>query len=800
MTAWRLAYEGYEPREERLREALCTLGNGYMATRGAAPEHDAGEHHYPGTYVAGVFNRLSTEVAGHLVENESMVNVPSWLPLTFRIDGGEWFDLDAAEVIEHSQVLDIRQALLVRRTTWRDAGGRTTTVTQRRFVHMALPHVCGLETTITAHDWSGHLEVRSGLDGTVANTGVDRYRDLASQHLELVRAEPVDDETVLLVVETNQSRIRVAEAARHRARLVAGHGSISTGSSTTAVVEDGAWIGHLLAVDVDAGDQLTVEKLVAVHTSRDHAISEPAFSACRTVGALGTFDELVASHVLAWDHLWARFRTDIEGHDDALRIVRLHTLHLLQTVSAASVGLDVGVPARGLHGEAYRGHIFWDELFVFPVLNLRMPWVTRSLLLYRYRRLDEARRAAREAGFEGAMFPWQSGSDGREENQTLHLNPASGRWLPDPTHRQRHIGIAIAYNVWQYYQATGDREFLFHHGAEMLLEIARFWSSITTYDRARDRYVIRGVIGPDEFHTGYPGAETEGIDNNAYTNVMAVWVLERALETLELLPPSRRTELTEALGLRPEERDRWEDISRKMFVPMHDGVVSQFEGYEDLEELDWVGYQERYGDIHRLDRILEAEGDDVNRYKASKQADVLMLLYLLSTDELAELFTRLGYDLPAETLPRTIDHYLARTSHGSTLSAVVHSWVLARSHRGQALDFFFRVLESDVADVQGGTTAEGIHLAAMTGSLDLLARCFAGITMRGDVLWLDTHWPTSLGPLEMAIRYREQRLVLRVTGEHVRVSSEEGPAAPIRVGCLGQVVELSPGESLELDT
>jgi alpha,alpha-trehalase len=181
------------------------------------------------------------------------------------------------------------------------------------------------------------------------------------------------------------------------------------------------------------------------------------------------------------------------------------------------------------------------------------------------------------------------------------------------------------------------------------------------------------------------------------------------------------------LGLSPQELERWEDITGKMYVPFHDdGIISQFEGYEDLEELDWVGYQERYGDIHRLDRILEAEDDDVNRYKVSKQADVLMLLFLLSTEELATLFRRLGYDLPSETLPRTIDHYLARTAHGSTLSAVVHSWVLARSHRDQAMDFFFRVLESDVDDVQGGTTAEGIHLAAMTGSLDLLARCFAG--------------------------------------------------------------------------
>ena len=147
------------------------------------------------------------------------------------------------------------------------------------------------------------------------------------------------------------------------------------------------------------------------------------------------------------------------------------------------------------------------------------------------------------------MYPWQSGSDGREETQRLHLNPRSGRWLPDNSHRQRHVNIAVAYNVWQYYQATGDLEFLAAYGAEMLLEIARFWASIATYDHDRDRYEIRGVMGPDEYHDGYPDRDEPGLDNNAYTNVMAAWVLCRALETLELLPDHRRTELAERLGL-----------------------------------------------------------------------------------------------------------------------------------------------------------------------------------------------------------------------------------------------------------
>ena len=175
------------------------------------------------------------------------------------------------------------------------------------------------------------------------------------------------------------------------------------------------------------------------------------------------------------------------------------------------------MPARGLHGEAYRGHIFWDELFIFPVLNLRLPTITRSLLRYRYRRVVEARRAAKLAGYSGAMFPWQSGSDGREESPELHLNPRSGRWNPDPSHRAHHIGIAVAYNVWQFYQVTGDLAYLIDYGTEMLAEIARFWVSRAAYDKERDRYSINGVIGPDEFHSGYPDRPFEGIDNNAYT-------------------------------------------------------------------------------------------------------------------------------------------------------------------------------------------------------------------------------------------------------------------------------------------
>ena len=502
---------------------------------------------------------------------------------------------------------------------------------------------------------------------------------------------------------------------------------------------------------------------------------------------------------LSFGSRYFRFgRGDIDFDDDpdAMRVVRLHMLHLLETVPNRAVDLDAGVPARGLNGEAYRGHIFWDELFVFPVLNLRSPAITRSLLRYRYRRLPEARRAAREAGFAGAMFPWQSGSDGREESQKLHLNPNSGRWNPDASARAHHIGIAVAYNVWQYYQVTGDLEYLTENGAEMLAEIARFWVSRAQFDEGLRRYVIRGVIGPDEFHSGYPDAPYDGIDNNAYTNVMAVWVIVRALDALDALPLRDRLDLLESLGIRGSELDRWDDVSRRMYVPFHEGVISQFEGYGDLAELDWHGMRERHGNIQRLDRILEADNDSVNRYKASKQADVLMLFYLLSADELRELFARMGYRFTPEQIPRTVDYYLRRTSHGSTLSSVVHAWVLARGDRERAMRYFGQVLASDVADIQGGTTAEGIHIAAMAGSIDLLQRCLTGLETRADRLIINPLWPESLGTLRMPIHYRGYRLHLTIRGRSTEISVDPSDHPPVEVECRGVVQTLNPGDTL----
>jgi trehalose/maltose hydrolase-like predicted phosphorylase len=719
------------------------------------------------------------------VENESVVNLPDWQSLTFRIDDGEWLDLDRLTVLDYVQELDLRRGVLTRRFCVEDREGRRTRVAQRRIVSMADPLLAALDCSVRAENWSGRLTIRSGIDGRVTNDGVARYRGLSGAHLRIEEARWCpDDGTLRLVAETVQSRVRIGLAGRHRVLRDGAPAEVEVrpaDESGIAAVD--------LVVALDRGGEVTVEKQIALCTSRDSAVGEPGSGAVEALARGPAFDRLLLRHELAWDHLWHRCDVAIDGLPRTSLVLRLHLFHLLQTVSRHSIDLDVGIPARGLHGEAYRGHVFWDEVFVLPFLSLRLREVARAMLVYRWRRLPPARAAARAAGHRGAMFPWQSGSTGREETQTVHLNPRSGRWLPDHSSLQRHIGLAVAYNTWRYVEATADEDFLRRYGAELIVDVATFFADLATYDRVDDRFDICGVMGPDEYHDAVPWRDEPGLDDNAYTNVMAAWTLARARECLDLLDDRRRAELMDDLGLTRADLERWDLVSRKLRLCWHpdasgEPVLSQFRGYERLEEFDWSAYRWRYGDISRLDRILEAEGDTPNRYKVAKQADVLMLFQLLSADELYAVLDRLGYAHDPSTIPRSVAYYLDRTAHGSTLSRVVHSWVLARSDRRRSWHLFLEALESDVDDVQGGTTPEGVHLGAMAGTVDLLQRGFTGLETRSDVLGLDPFLPDPLPGMRFRVRYRRHPEV-EVTISHDAVTiggtARQASVLPVRV-------------------
>jgi len=810
MSGRRLDYSGFDREQEGLRETLCTLGNGRFATRGAAPEAEAGDVHYPGTYMHGVYDRLATDLAGHAVENEDLVNLPNWLPLSFRVGEGPWFHPEAVTLHEYRQALRLDDGVLERAMRFTDHEGRTTRIEERRLVSMHDPHLAMLEWRITPEDWSGRMEIRSAIDGRVVNAGVERYRQLRGKHLHHVLTREVDGETVLLAARTERSRIEVAEAAR--TRVFRGDAAFLP---ERRVIEEPGYIGHALGVAVQERTTLRVEKAASLYTRLDPAVSSPAVQAAEKACSAPAFDEALRAHARRWSHLWDRFGIDVrlrgdaaedqaggpasgEGGGEVERVLRLHLFHLLQTASWHTIDMDAGIPARGLHGEAYRGHVFWDELFILPPLVLHAPEIVRSVLLYRHRRLPAAREAATAEGLQGAMFPWQSGSTGREESQRVHLNPKSGRWIPDNSRLQRHVNAAVAYNVWRYVETTDDLEFLASYGAEIFLETARFWASIAT-EEEDGRFHIRGVMGPDEYHEAYPWRDEPGIDDNTYTNVMAAWTLWRAQDVLARLPEDRRKEIQADLGITADDIQAWERIGRRLAVPRDEnGILLQFEGFDRLERLDWDAYRTKYGDIRRLDRILESEGDSPDRYQVAKQADVLMLFYLFSSAELEAILERLGIGFDAATeRARHLEHYLQRTAHGSTLSRAVHTWVLSRSDRAHSWRMFCETLRADIDDVQGGTTPEGVHLGAMAATVDIMERCYTGLDVRDGVLRFRPALPDEVERLRFRVHFRGHTFEVDLGPDGLVLRPHATSAGPVRINIGGEEREVSGTGAIE---
>jgi trehalose/maltose hydrolase-like predicted phosphorylase len=779
---WTFAYDSFDPDEEGLREALTSTGNGYFCSRGAAEWADADDVHYPGTYMHGGYNRETTIMAGRPVLNEDLVNLPNWLVLRLQI-GDELINLTEVELLSYRHELDVRNATLVRAMRFRDRAGRETTLLGRRFVSIADMHQGAIEWTITPENWSGKVLVISALDGRVMNRGVARYRQLEGRHLQPDLTRAIGPDVIALRARTRQSHIYIAEAAR--TRVYGEHEVVSVGRD---LYQTDNYIQETLTFDAIENSPVRVEKMVALYSSRDHAINEPLDNAIKAVVRYEPFAAAFDHHARAWDELWSVSDLRIPKDSRVQLLVRLHISHVLQVCSPHTADLDAGVPARGLNGEAYRGHVFWDELYIYPFLDFRLPEITRELLMYRYRRLDEARAAAKEVGYKGAMYPWQSGSDGKEETQVVHLNPRSGRWDRDLSHNQRHVNAAIFYNIWRYYQATEDYEFLLGYGAEMMLEIARFWSSIAKFNPDRGRYEIHGVMGPDEFHEKYPDSEEEGLSNNAYTNVMVAWICEMALEVIERLPERARRSLCAKIGLTENEVQMWRDMSHRMFVPFHDnGIISQFEGYEELEELDWEFYRAKYGNIQRLDRILRAEGDTPDRYKLSKQADALMLFFMFGEEELHRIFDRLGYEYTPDTARKNIAYYEPRTTHGSTLSFVVHAAILADLDPNSSWEKFTTALESDVSDIQGGTTKEGIHMGVMAGALYLLQRGYMGAEIQNGVLCFSPKPNERLDGFSFPLRFRKTQLEIALKEDSLMVA--------VHTDGLGRTIEVSVGDA-----
>ncbi|ETY75782.1 kojibiose phosphorylase [Lactiplantibacillus fabifermentans T30PCM01] len=783
---WHLDYYGqYDGVRNNGQEAMLTIGNGYFGLRGAYVEARADENNYPGTYVAGVFDQETTKIKDHDVVNEDLVNLPNAQYMTFGVDHQAPFKITSHNVQDVYRSLDLKTGILTTTMIVQLSSGHLLQVKAQKIANMRDWHRYNLRYQITPLNFSGNLQIYSEIDGSVVNSNVTRYNVFDQHHLQTLGIESQTD-AVYLSGQTKTSKIDYTIGAKLTSPDLGSDQVIQVNNQPQGVQQT-------VSLAVQAGKTYTFDKSVVIATS--NVQNDDLIQHVNTELTQTSFDDTVKTSRDYWHQAWQDADIKIRGDITSQRLTRVNIFHSLVSAAAIESGqLDASVGARGLHGEAYRGHVFWDEMFILPFYALHRPELAKQLLLYRYRRLPAARANAKAAGFAGAMYPWQSAQYGDEQAQITHLNPITDTWDPDNSRLQRHVSLDIAYNIWVYYHDTKDKQFLADYGMEMLLSIAEFWLSKATYDDQTGRYSISGVMGPDEFHENYPNSKTPGLKNNAYTNIMVAWLFQTIDHLRTKITNEAYQKAANAADFKPELATKMTDISHKLALEINQsGIIAQFEGYFKLPTLDFRAYRQKYGDIARMDRILKAEDKTPDAYQVAKQADALMAFYNFDVSAVQKIITDLGYQLPKEYLTHNIQYYLERTTHGSTLSRIVYA-VLNQldENYDQAWTLFSEALFSDYYDIQGGTTAEGIHLGVMCATLLLETRNFGGVDVLGKHLTVNPQLPAQWQALKFKHTFQGGHYTFAVDHEKVTVTVDQ----PSSIQIAGKNYDLQANKPL----
>lgn len=710
---WLIQEPVFDPDVLHHKETVFTIGNGYLGTRGAFEEGYPGER--ASTLIHGVFDDIP-------IYHTELANAPNWINFSIIIDG-ESFRMDRGLVMDYHRQLDLRTGLLSRRVRWQSPGGKTIDIHFERFASLSDQHVCGLRVRLKALDFSGEVEFRAGLPGQMDNEGW--------MHWDWAGQGGIDEQGAYLVVQTRATKISLCEAF---------HLNVSSPDREIYQYWDSHWMPTVIArVPVEAGSQVTVEKLVTIYTSRDVSNPEEAARAALETAVRQGYDELRRSNGAVWEKEWEDCNVIIEGDDEADRRLRYSLFQLL--IAGPRKDEHVSIAAKSLSGFVYRGHVFWDtEIFVLPFFIYTRPAIARNLVLYRYHTLPGARRKAQANGFEGAMYAWESAATGDE---------TTPRWIPSP-HRsdliriwcgdiEHHITADVAYGVHHYWRITGDDELMRNYGAEIILDTARFWGSRVEWNQEKNYYEITNVIGPDEYH--------ERIDNNAFTNLMARWNLETALEVFSWLrefDPDKAAELEEQLDLTQERLSHWREVIEKFYLgyDAETGLFEQFEGFFQRKDVDLRDFEPR---TKSMQVILGIEG--IQDYQVIKQPDVLMMLYLL----------RSRFD--RETVKANWDYYTPRTdlTYGSSLGPAIQAALAAQLGDIQAAyQHFIHATRTDLDDVRGNAE-EGIHVATAGGLWQAAVFGFGGLEIKADGPVAFPHLPPGWKRLKYRIWYRGER-------------------------------------------
>ncbi|MEO1374920.1 MAG: beta-phosphoglucomutase [Cyanobacteria bacterium J06635_10] len=727
---WKVIETSFNPSELHHKETVFTIGNGYLGVRGSFEEGYT--HERAGTIINGVYDDVA-------IAATELVNCPNWLPLTIKI-AGETFRMDSGEILEYKRQLDMRLGLVSRDVRWKSPSGHTVELHFERFVSLASQHVLAIRCEITSVDYAGEVEVTTGFESQPHTLGIEHWQTLK---------EGGTDKIIWLHGKTLHSEIELGMAAK-----------LVVGNETDNFAREFECSSQLTKrFQIQPGETVSVEKIVTAYTSRE--TSTPAEIALIDLVEAPSYTTLLATHIAAWERVWLDSDIIIEGDEKAQLSVRYNIFQI--QVATPRHDYRVSIPPKTLSGFEYRGHIFWDtEIFILPLLTFTQPALARNLLNYRYHTLPGARRKAQNMGYKGAMFAWESATTGDE---------VTPQWVPDPNGKlvriwcgdlEIHINADIAYAAWNYWQNTGDNQWMRDYGAEMILDTATFWESRVEWNDLRQSYDILDVIGPDENH--------ERVDNNAFTNVLVQWHLRTAgvlWEWLTKTYPEKATQLAVKLNIVPQKLESFAFIAENIYLnqDLETGLIEQFDGFFDLEYLNFDDYEPRSKSMQGVLGVEETQATQV-----LKQPDVLMVMYLM----------RDRFNL--KTLTTNWDYYTPRTDHvyGSSLGPAINAIIASDLNKSaEAYTHFMRAALVDLDNVRRNTT-DGIHAASAGGIWQAVVFGFAGIRITENGLTAYPNLPSHWKRLKFRLQWRDRWY-------QVDLNASEGDEST-----QGEVIPLSP--------
>ncbi len=739
---WLLVDEGFTLAREHEVESQFAISNGYVGNRGSLAE--GSPLSAPATFVAGVFEMPQKEGAV-----PGLFLMPDWTGVRAWI-ADQPLSMTEGQALEHRRILDMHRGVLWREWRHRGPDGRVTHITALRLASLADRHLLLQSVFFTPENYSAHLRLEccialppEALPWTPPEEWKTRQAAARPNILPLALHAP-GRSVVVAVAACSQLQSTTAHPGRREIEL------------------DQRSVTERFSTELEIGAEYRLDRLISVYTSREE--SEPLQAAVEHVNRVipRGITPALAAHSAAWEERWQRAGITVTGDDELQRALRFATYHLISAANPEDERVSIG--ARALTGESYKGHVFWDtEIYMLPFYIFTHPPSARALLMYRYHTLPAARGKARAAGFHGAMYPWESADTGEETTPRWVVAPGGEVIEVLNGEMENHITADIAYAVWQYWQMTGDDEFLLVAGAEILLESARFWASRGSVE-ADGLYHIRHVIGPDEYH--------ENVDDSAYTNLMAAWNMARGVELAQILErrwPQRWRELAEDLQLSPVEIASWSEKARLMhtgFDP-RTKLFETFAGYFLKEPVDLKKYEPR---STAMDVILGHAR--IQQTNVVKQADVVLAMFLL-------------WDrFPSEVRKANFHYYEPRTGHGSSLSPGSHALLAARlGEMETAARYLQQASEIDLSNNMGNA-AGGVHAAAVGGLWQAMVFGFAGLEARSEGLCLNPrllpHWKAVIVPLE----WRGRKLRIELEPAVTRVTVEDGPA-PLKLQLAG---------------